>query len=318
MDALALFLQMSVQWGTPFLLAALGGMMCEKVGNLNLGIEGMMMMGAMSGFAAGFQTENALIAVLAGAAGGVAAALIYGIITITLKGNQTVTGFAIAIFGTGFANFFGQKYTSQLMPDAVTDVLGTHEIPGLSQIPILGKMLFSQNLFVWLSIGLALLLFFYFQRTRQGLASRMVGENPAAADAAGIRVNLCKYVHVCIGGALCGLGGAYLSLVYVPYWQDDIVSGMGWIAVALVIFSVWDPLRAVFSCYLFGILKAAAIKFQGVSITIGSVELSLASQVLDMMPYILTIVVLILTAAASKKQSAGPAGIGRAYFREDR
>lgn len=318
MNQLALFLQLSIQLGTPFLLGTLGGILCEKVGNMNLGIEGMMMMGSFFGFMAGFVTHNPVLAVLAAMVGGMIGALIYAVITVTLKGNQTVTGFALTIFGTGLANFMGKQYSSQIMDGAVTSALGTHAIPGLSKIPVLGTALFSQSLFVYFSILLAVGLWFYYQKTRFGLAARMVGESPATADASGINVDLYKYVHILLGGALCGLGGGYLSLVYVPYWQDNITAGIGWIAVALVIFSSWHPVKAVFGCYLFGILKALAVKFQGVSFSILGLQITIASQVMDMIPYILTVLVLLFTAIASKNRSVGPASVGKSYFREDR
>lgn len=318
MNDLALFLQLSVQLGTPFLLATLGGIMSEKVGHLNLGIEGMMMLGAFFGFVAGFLSHNPALAVLAAAAGGAFGALIYAIITVTLKGNQIVTGFALTIFGTGLANFLGKRYSSQIMDSTVTSVLGTHSIPGLSKIPVLGMVLFSQSLFVYFSIVIAISMLFYYQKTRFGLAARMVGENPGTADASGIDVDRYKYIHIIIGGALCGIGGAYLSLVYVPYWQDNITAGIGWIAVALVIFSGWNPVKAIFGCYLFGILKGMSLKFQGVSFSVFGLKISLASQVMDMMPYILTVVVLLFAAISAKNRSVGPASVGKSYFREDR
>ena len=320
MNDVALFLQLSVKLGTPFLLATLGGMMCEKVGNLNLGIEGMMMMGAYFGFMAGALSHSPVLAVLLGAMGGTLGALIYAIITVTLKGNQIVTGFAMSIFGTSLANFLGKRYqfSGTIMNSDVTAALGTHTIPGLSNIPVLGPALFSQSLFMYFSIIAAVLLWVYYQKTRFGLAAKMVGENPATADASGINVDLYKYVHILLGGALCGLGGAYLSLVYVPYWQDNITAGLGWIAVALVVFSGWNPLRAVLGCYLFGVMKGLALKFQGIDIFIFGLKVTFASQVMDMMPYILTIVVLLITAIASQNRQAGPASVGKSYFREDR
>ena len=318
MNDLALFLQLSVQLGTPFLLATLGGIMSEKAGHLNLGIEGMMMLGSFFGFMAGIRTESPLLAVLAAAAGGAFGALIYAVITVSLKGNQTVTGFALTIFGTGFANFLGKAYSGQMMSGAVTSALGTHKIPGLSGIPVLGTAIFSQSLFVYFSLLAAVAMWVYYQKASLGLAVRMVGENPGAADASGIHVNLYKYIHVILGGALCGLAGAYLSLVYVPYWQDNITAGIGWIAVALIIFSAWSPIRAIFGCYLFGILKGMALKFQGVTVSVFGLNLSLASQVMDMMPYILTVLVLLITAISAKNRSVGPASVGKSYFREDR
>lgn len=318
MNDLALFLQLSVQLATPFLLATLGGILCEKVGHLNLGIEGMMMLGALSGFITSYNTTNPFLGIVMAAIGGVLGSLIYAFITVTLKGNQTVTGFAITTFGVGFANFAGMKYQSFILPPEITGALGTKELPGLSHIPIFGKMIFSQSPLVYFSIIIAVVLFLYFKKTRFGLAARIVGESPSTADAVGINVDLYKYVHILVGGALCGLAGGYLSMVYVPYWQNDITAGIGWIAVALIIFSAWNPVRAIFSCYLFGILKGLAIKYQGTSLAIGGLELSLSSQIMDMMPYVLTIVVLVITAVSSKNKSVGPASVGRSYFGEDR
>lgn len=318
MNQAALFFQLSVQMGTPFLLGTLGGIMGEKVGHMNLGIEGMMMMGAFFGFLTGFTTASPVLAVLAAFLGGALGALIYAVITVTLKGNQTVTGFALTIFGTGLANLLGKNYTSQIMNDTVKGTLGTHALPGLSKLPFLGTVLFSQNLFVYFSILLAVVLWIYYRKTGSGLAARMIGENPGAADASGINVSLYKYLHILLGGGICGLGGAYLSLVYVPYWQDDITAGMGWIAVALIVFSSWNPVKAIFGCYFFGILKACAIKFQGVEISILGLKLTVASQIMDMMPYIFTVVVLLISAISARNRSFGPAAVGKAYFREDR
>ena len=309
MNELSLFFQSAVQLGTPFLLGTLGGILGEKVGNMNLGIEGMMMMGAYFGFLGGYITENPVLAVLFAILGGMIGALIYAVITVTLKGNQTVTGFALTIFGTGLANFLGKKYSSTIMHGSVTAALGTHTIPGLSKIPVLGTAIFSQSLFVYFSILAAIAMVFYYKKTRFGLAARMVGESPATADASGIHVDRYKYIHILISGAFCGLGGAYLSLVYVPYWQDNITAGIGWIAVALVIFSGWHPVKAVFGCYLFGVLKALALKFQGITFNVVGMEIAIASQVMDMIPYILTVVVLVVAAITSKNRSVGPASI---------
>ena len=318
MDAFAKFMQLAVQLGTPFLLATLGGICCEKVGNLNLGIEGMMMMGAFCGFWAALTSGNIFLGVAAAFLGGVLCALIYGFITITLMGNQTVTGFAMATFGAGLANFLGRNYSSNILSSEIIAPIGTKVIPGLSRIPVLGTMLFSQNVLVYAAILIAVILAVYFGKTNAGLSARIVGENPATADASGIHVVRCKYLHVLLGGGLCGLGGGYLSMVYVPYWQNDITAGMGWIAVALVIFSGWNPARAIFGCYLFGILKALAIKYQGITFTLLGLNFSVSSQLMDMMPYILTVAVLVISSITSRNKAVGPTSVGRAYFREDR
>jgi len=318
MEALSLFLQLAVQLGTPFLLGTLGGIMCEKVGNLNLGIEGMMMMGACFGFRAAFDTSCIWLGLGMAFVGGMLGALIYAVIAVTLKGNQTVTGFALATFGTGLANFIGKNYQSQILTADVVSPLGTHAVPLLSKIPVLGTMLFSQSILVYISLVIAVVMALYFKKTRKGLAARMVGESPATADAAGINVDVTKYVHILIGGGLCGIGGGYLSLVYVPYWQNNITAGIGWIAVALVIFSGWNSIAAIGSCYLFGILKALVIKYQNISFSVFGIPFSISSQIMDMMPYIMTIIVLVVTAITSRNHVVGPAAVGRPYFREDR
>ena len=318
MNDIALFLQMAVQLGTPFFLGTLGGILCEKVGNLNLGIEGMMMMGAFFGFKAAADLSNAWAGVAMAFVGGVLGALVYAVITVTLKGNQTVTGFAIATFGTGLANFLGKDYQSFILGREITSPLAQKAIPLLSRIPVLGPMLFDQSVFIYGSIAIAVLLGIYFKKTRYGLAARMVGEDPSTADASGINVDAVKYVHILAGGGLCGLGGGFLSLVYVPYWQNNITAGMGWISVALIIFCAWSPLRAIPGCYLFGIFKALAIKFQNVSFRVLGLQLSISSQIMDMMPYVLTIVVLVIAAVTGKERSGGPAATGKPYYREDR
>lgn len=318
MEALALFLQLAVQLGTPFLLATMGGILSEKVGHLNLGIEGMMMMGAFFGFRFAYDSGSIFLGVLAAFLGGALGALFYAVITVTFRGDQTVTGFALTTFGVGLANFLGKNYQAMILPSEVIAPIGTHAIPLLSRIPVLGTALFTQSILVYASIVIAILLYLYLNRTRPGLAARMTGEDPSAADASGVNVQRVKYLHILAGGGLCGLGGGFLSLVYVPYWQNNITAGMGWIAVALIIFSAWCPVRAIFSCWLFGILKALPIKFQGVSFTLLGLKLSVSSQIMDMIPYILTVVVLVTAAITSDRRSMGPAAVGRPWFREDR
>lgn len=314
----ALFFQLAIQIGTPFLFATLGGILCEKVGNMNLGLEGMMLMGASFGFTVGYYTNNAFLAILTAGVAGMVGALIYALITVTLKGDQTVTGFTITIFGTGLANFVGKSLSGLILTPEFSASLGAVEIPVLKDIPFLGTALFTQSPYVHMGIILAILLVFYMKKTRFGLAMRMVGENPAAADASGIPVDLYKYVHILIGGFLTGLGGAYLSLVYVGRWMDNITAGMGWIAVALIIFSSWSPIKAIFGAYLFGVLKGLAIKFQGVTISLLGMNMSISSQIMDMLPYVMTVLVLVITTIRHKQGGQGPAALGKPYFREDR
>jgi simple sugar transport system permease protein len=294
--------------GTHILLAILGGILCEKAGNLNLGIEGMMLLGASVGFYAALATGDPMAAVLAAGLAGAAGSLIYALITVTLRGNQVVTGLVLTIFGTGVSGYIGRSLTGKSMPEGVTEAFAPKAIPILKDIPVLGPMLFSQSVYVYASLVLAVLLYIYFTRTRPGLNVRAVGENPAAADASGIHVSLYKYVHILSGGFLCGLAGAWLSLVFVPRWQENITAGAGWIAVALIISSAWNPLKAILAAYAFGALKGVGFKFQSL----------MSPQILDMIPYGATILVLVLIARRKKKEHQSPAGLGVPYYREER
>lgn len=318
LNQLSLFLQTTVQMGTPILLGTLGGILNEKVGHTNLGVEGMMLMGACMGFGAGVKTGNPVLAILTAGLAGMICALIYAVITVTFMGNHVVTGLVLTIFGTGLSSFLGQDLTQANLPSSVSGPLSSIKVPLLSEIPILGNMIFNQSIYVYISILLAALLFVYMKFTKPGLCMRMIGENPGAADASGINITAYKYIHICAGGFLCGMGGAYLSLVYVPRWQEEMTAGMGWIAVALVIFATWDPLKAIFGAYLFGAMRALGLKIQNLSIPLFGHELKVASQFLDMLPYIMTIVVLIAITLRKKKEYQPPASLGASYFREDR
>lgn len=315
LTSLGLFLQIAVQGGTPLLFGTLGGIMNEKVGHLNLGVEGMMMIGACMGYWAALKTGNAVIAILVAGLAGMICALIYAVLTVTFRTNHTVTGLVTTIFGTGLANFIGKSLSTQNLTREFTAQLAAFEVPGLSKIPVLGPMLFNQSIYVHLGIIAAILLFVYMKKTRIGLKMQMIGENPGAADASGINITLYKYVHILIGGFLCGLGGAYITLVYVPVWTESVTGGLGWIAVALVIFSTWNPIKAIFGGYFFGMLRGLGFKLQNVVIpVIGTIP----SQFLDMVPYIVTIFVLVFMTLRKKKENQPPAALGLPYFREDR
>lgn len=297
--------------GTHILFAIVGGIICEKVGNTNLGIEGMMLMGAAVGFKVACATSNAFLAVLSAGIAGLLGALIYAFITVTLRGNQVVTGLVLTIFGTGISGFIGKGVSSLTLPAEVVNAFKPYDIPILCDIPIIGKALFSQGIYVQLAIVVAIVAYIYIKKTRFGLNMRAVGENPAAADASGINVSLYKYVHVLIGGFLCGVGGAYLSTAFLTTWQDNVTAGAGWIAVALVIFSTWNPLKAILAAYLFGMLKGLNFKMQGWGIQI-------PSQILEMLPYVATIVVLIFITLRKKRENQPPKALGDPYFREER
>ena len=311
LNEISLFLQTSVQMGTHILFAKVGGIICEKVGNMNLGIEGMMLMGAAVGYKVACSTANPLLTILAAGAAGLVGALIYAFVTVTLRGNQVVTGLVLTIFGTGVAGFIGKEVSSLSIPAEVINAFKPYDIPVLCDIPIIGKALFSQGIYVQLAIITAILAYIYIKKTRFGLNMRAVGENPAAADASGINVTLYKYVHVLLGGFLCGVGGAYLSTAFLTTWQDNVTAGAGWIAVALVIFSTWNPLKAIFAAYLFGMLKGLNFKMQGWGFTV-------PSQILEMLPYVATIVVLIFITLRKKRENQPPKALGDPYFREER
>lgn len=316
--SLTLFLQTSVQLGTHILFGILGGILCEKAGQTNLGIEGMMLLGAVAGFATALATSNPVLAMLIAGIAGALGSLIYAFITITLRGNQIVTGLVLTIFGEGVANFIGKSLSGKALPENIANFFAPKAIPLISKIPVLGPMFFNQSVYIYVSLIIAVCMFLYLKHTRAGLSLRAVGENPAAADASGINVSLVKYAHVIAGGFLCGLGGAFLSVVFVPRWQDNITAGAGWIAVALVIFCTWDPLKAVFAAYAFGALRGIGFKFQSASIPFFGKRIGMNAQILDMLPYVATIVVLVIITLRKKKEYQAPASLGSSYFREAR
>jgi simple sugar transport system permease protein len=317
-EGAALFLQTAVQMGTHILFAVLGGIVCEKIGNLNLGIEGMMLMGAAVGYSTALETGNPAAAIAAAGLAGAAGAFIYALITVTLRGNQVVTGLILSIFGAGISGFLGKSLSGKPLPDTIAAAFAPVSVPLLSRLPFAGTVFFQQSPYVLAGIALAFLLYGYFQHTRLGLNARAVGENPGVADASGIPVNRYKYLHITAGGFLCGLGGAYLSLVFVPRWQENITAGAGWIAVALVIFSAWNPLKAIFAAYTFGALKGVGFKLQNANLAIFGRKLVFYPQLLDMLPYLATILALLLITRHKKQEHQSPAGLSQPYFREER
>jgi ABC-type uncharacterized transport system permease subunit len=295
----------------PLLYATLGELLCEKVGNLNLGIEGMMLMGAVMGFRVGLATNNPVLAVIAALlAGGVGAAM-FAFLTVSLRANQVVTGLTLTIFGGGFAGLVGRDVVGVPLAIGIRDSFNTIPIPFLSDIPLIGKPLFDQDILVYAGFLVMILMIFYFKKTRAGLNTRAVGENAAAADASGINVTLYKYVNIIIGGALCGLGGAYMTLVTIPVWQENVVAGRGWIAVALVIFASWRPAKALLGALVFGALSILGYRLQAMGI-------SVSQYLVDMIPYIATILIVIISTQKNRKEDLPPADLGNPYFREER
>ena len=312
------FLVAAILAGVPLLYGTLGEILTERSGNLNLGVEGMMYMGAVIGFVAAYVTGNAVLAYMGAFAAGALGALIYAILTVTLKANQNVTGLTLTIFGAGFANFVGENLALRtpggmvILPDVTKALFKELSVPGLSDIPILGKIIFSHTVFVYLGVAIAVVMGIYLFRTRRGLNLRAVGENPGAADAAGINVNLYKYVNIVLGGGICGLGGAYVSIVTCGgTWTYNCVGGLGWIAVALVIFAGWSPYKALLGSLVFGALSV--LRYY-----IPTNVLSIPSAVYNMIPFFATILVLVMTSVRMSREHAQPRGCGTNYFREER
>ena len=304
--------------GTPLMFGTLGEIVTEKAGNLNLGVEGMMSIGAIAGFYVGFTTQNIVLAVLGAFLAGLLSALIYAFLTVTLKANQNVTGLTLTIFGVGFANFFGDFLRESAgidvlkLSDKITNTVQAIHIPVLSDIPYVGKLFFQYNPFVYFGILLCILMGIYILHTRKGLNLCAVGENPGAADAAGVNVTRVKYFNILLGGGVCGIGGAYISLVLCGgIWVTDSVNGLGWIAVALVIFASWNPFKAILGSFIFGAFNI--LKFY-----IPKNIVTIPEAIFDMLPFLVTAIVLIVTSIRKSKENTQPAGCGINYFREER
>jgi simple sugar transport system permease protein len=309
-EVVVLALAAAVAAGTPLALGALGALLSERAGVLNLGIEGIMLVGAVTAFLAAEASGRPLLGLLAGAVGGAALALVHAFLCVTMRANQIVSGLALVILGTGVATFLGQPVEGQPLGAR----LPASAVPVLADIPVLGRILFSQDLVVygtWLVVAATA---YYLARTRTGLAVRAVGESPATADVMGIRVAAVRYAHVVAGGLLAGGGGAYIILARVPAWaQAGTTGGIGWIAIALVVFASWRPWRALAGAYLFGAALRANFTLQAAGI--GGVP----AELLAMLPYLLTIAVLILLSATDTRRRLGaPAALGVPYVRDER
>ncbi|MGL4607859.1 MAG: ABC transporter permease [Eubacteriaceae bacterium] len=305
------FLAAAVKAGTCLLYATLGEIISEKVGHLNLGVEGMMQMGAVIGFITGFMFGNPYLAVLCAGLAGAAGGMIYALLTVSFKANQVVTGLALTIFGIGFADFFGKSFVGKKVPEGITTFFQPFKIPVLGEIPGIGQIFFNQSVYVYFSYFLVLAVYIYLFKTKWGLNTRMIGENPSAADASGIAVNRYKYINIAIGGALCGIGGAFLSLVYISVFPVNVVNGRGWIAAALVIFAMWNPGKAMLGAYFFGAMDIASFWLQ-------KYNLPISIYLFNALPYLATVFVLVFTSMSKKQGSKEPAFLGKNYFREDR
>lgn len=267
---------------TPLIFAALGELVVEKSGVLNLGIEGMMLMGAAIAFGAVVAGYSIPVAILAGGLAGAAASLLFGVLALTFLTNQYAAGLALAIFGSGVSAFLGRSFGS-----APIDALDRIDIPGLSAIPIVGPMLFRFDPMVYLALAMFVAITFFLYRTKAGLVLRTIGESPQTAHAIGYPVIRIRYLAVLFGGLMAGLGGAYLSVAYTPLWVENMTAGKGWIALALVVFATWRPLRVLLGAWLFG--GVTILQLQGQAI-----GLAVPSELLSALPYLATIVVLVI------------------------
>ncbi|MCB9127976.1 MAG: ABC transporter permease [Ardenticatenales bacterium] len=315
MALIASILAVTLRAGTSLLYATIGEIFAERAGILNLGVEGMMLMGAVSGFAVAFHSGSAWLGLVVAILVGTLMAAIHAFLTITLRADQVVSGLALTIFGIGASSFLGER----LGPGG-TPLVGLQgprftplPIPVLSDLPLVGRPLFSQDLLTYALYLIVPLCSWYIYRTRAGLNLRAVGEAPRTADAMGLGVARIRYGYTLLGGAFAGLGGAALSLAYTPGWTENLTGGRGWIAVALVIFALWDPARAVLGALLFGGINAIQFRMQAEGTTI-------PASFLNMLPYIMTVLVMIaITLYERVARGVGaPAALGLPYHREER
>ncbi len=303
MDSYALLIAATLNAGTVLAIASLGLLINEKAGIVNLGAEGMMLCAAIAGFAAVVHTGSDMAGFAAGMAAGAVMAAIFGVLVIWLNTNQYATGLALSLFGGGFSAFAGISYVQEKMHDRPS-----FAIPGLADIPFVGPALFRHHPMVYLTVLFALALIWFLYRTRAGLILRSVGESPESAHALGYPVRGIRLAAVVVGGALCGLAGAYISIIYTPLWVEGMVAGKGWIALALTTFATWRPARVLLGAYLFGGVTMLQFHLQGIGVEV-------PSQFLTMLPYVATIVVLALISRNPRWIRINmPASIGKPFY----
>ncbi len=316
MGLITSLLAITLRAGTSLIYATIGETYAERAGILNLGLEGIMLMGAVSSFATAYYTGNLALAVFVAIAVGGLMSLIHAFLSVTMKANQVVSGLSITLFGTGFASFLGQRLGPASNGHYLVGLVGPRFTPfnigPLGSVPIVGAIL-GQDLFTYGTYLLIPLAWFYLYRTKNGLWLRATGENPRTADAMGVNVNRAKYGYTIFGGMLTALGGAHLALAYTPGWSENITGGRGWIVIALVIFSMWNPARAITGALIFGGINAVQFRLQASGTNI-------PAAFLNMLPYIATIVVLVAITwwEALSKRVGSPASLGSAYVREDK
>jgi ABC-type uncharacterized transport system permease subunit len=303
MDSLSLLLAASFDAGTAIALASLGLLLNERSGIVNLGAEGLLLVAAIAGFATVVHTQDNLTGFVAGAAAGATLAAVFGALVIWLNTNQYATGLAASLFGSGVSAFVGVPYTQESLGEHPSSA-----IPGLSELPWIGPALFRHHPLVYLTVLLAVGLSWWLSRARSGLVLRAIGESPETAHALGYPVRRIRFACVAAGGALCGLAGAYLSIIYTPLWVEGMTAGKGWIALALTTFATWRPLRALAGAYLFGGVTMLQLHLQGQGVNV-------PSQFLAMLPYVATILVLVFISRNPALLRANmPASLGKPFY----
>jgi general nucleoside transport system permease protein len=300
-----------ILFGTPLALAAIGEILAERSGVLNLGIEGMMLVGAVAAFWTSVQTGSVWLAILVAIGAGAVMSAVVALMSITLRVSQIVTGLGVVLFGIGLSSFIGRTGDPPLHGQSASATITPFLDSGPADWPVVGPILLGHDFVVYVTWIFAAVASWYLFKTRTGLATRAVGEDPASADAAGVRVAAVRYAHVLIGGAAAGFGGAYFTLALIPSWQDEITAGAGWIAIAIVIIARWRPWRALLAAYVFG----AATRL---GLTLQILNVSISPQLLSMIPFLLAIAAVLLSSIARSRGGSAPASLARPYFREER
>ena len=321
------FLHNIVVYNIPLLYGTVGEIVVEKSGSLNLGVEGIMAVGAIFGYIVGCYANSLGVGIATAFAAGALCGLLFAFLTVSLQANQNITGLTLTTFGLGVYFFVGNSVKANGWPvmgehAAIKEGFADIAIPGLSQIPVVGNGLFTHNILVYLGVVIAVAMWLYLNRTNAGLKLRAVGENPAAADSVGINVKLNKYLHICLGCGIMGLGGYYMALNMGGSFSSNCwINGYGWIAVALVIFANWSPVIAILGTFVFGFfntLQVSGSTLAGAFPETLSWLADIPSQLYQALPFIITAVVLVVTSIRNKQGNGQPAGLGLNYFREER
>ena len=327
MGVVTTFIHNIVVYNIPLLYGTVGEIVVEKSGSLNLGVEGIMAVGAIFGYIVGCYTNSLLIGILTAFAMGALMGLLFAALTVSLQANQNITGLTLTTFGLGVYFFVGNAIKAVAWPamsdySSIKNGFADLAIPGLSQIPVIGKGLFTHNVLVYLGVAIALCMWFYLNRTTPGLRLRSVGENPASADSVGINVKRVKYLHICLGCGIMGIGGYYMGLNMSGSFSSACwINGYGWIAVALVIFANWNPAMAILGTFVFGFFNTLRVSGSSLAVafpdTLGWLA-AVPTQLYQALPFIITAIVLVVTSVRKREGSGLPAALGLNYFREER